>query len=330
MYYVESPSHDPRFNLALEQYLFDRPDRAHSYCMLWQNEKAVIVGKHQNTAGEIHGAYVREHGIEVVRRLSGGGAVYHDLGNINYTFIADAGAGSPDFTVFCRPVIRALGRFGVRAELSGRNDLTIQGKKFSGNAQYSREGRVMHHGTILYDSDLEAIGRALAVPRDKLESNGVPSTRSRVTNVRPFVAGAPSTREFFSALRGDLMKAYDLKPYPLTDKDLIEVKRLQQERYDRWEWNYGASPPYRLRKARRIDGCGRLEVFLDVRQGRVRDAAFYGDYFGDGDPADLARLLIGHRLEGAELRSALAGVDLGVWFRHMDLDHFLDILLLED
>ena len=150
MYYLESGSHDPGFNLALEQYVFDRLDRAHAYCMLWQNDNAIIVGKNQNTVGEINAAYVKEHGIRVVRRLSGGGAVYHDLGNINFTFIVDSGATAAfDFSTFCRPIVKALEHFGVHAEINGRNDMTIDGKKFSGNSQYGKQGRTMHHGTIL-------------------------------------------------------------------------------------------------------------------------------------------------------------------------------------
>ena len=180
MYYLESGSHDPGFNLALEQYVFDRMDRAHAYCMLWQNDNAIIVGKNQNTVGEINAAYVKEHGIRVVRRLSGGGAVYHDLGNINFTFIVDSGATAAfDFSTFCRPIVKALEHFGVHAEINGRNDMTIDGKKFSGNSQYGKQGRTMHHGTILYDSDLEVVEKALTVSRDKLEGKGIQSVRSR-------------------------------------------------------------------------------------------------------------------------------------------------------
>lgn len=243
MYYLESGSHDPGFNLALEQYVFDRLDRAHAYCMLWQNDNAIIVGKNQNTVGEINAAYVKEHGIRVVRRLSGGGAVYHDLGNINFTFIVDSGATAAfDFSTFCRPIVKALEHFGVHAEINGRNDMTIDGKKFSGNSQYGKQGRTMHHGTILYDSDLEVVGKALTVSRDKLEGKGIQSVRSRVTNVRPYIAGDISTEAFFAALRDFLFQEYALQPYRLSQGQLAEIRALQAERYDQWSWNYGASP----------------------------------------------------------------------------------------
>ena len=132
MIYIKSPSTDPHFNLALEQYVFDEMDRSQEYFMLWQNDNAIIIGKHQNTVREINSSYVKEHDISVVRRLSGGGAVYHDLGNLNFTFIvSENGLEQFDFGSFCRPIVKALGHFGVKAEINGRNDMTIDGKKFS-------------------------------------------------------------------------------------------------------------------------------------------------------------------------------------------------------
>ena len=183
--YLDLTTTDPHWNLALEQYVFDRLPRDRSYFLLWQNDRSVIIGKHQNTPAEIDLPYVEAQGIQVVRRLSGGGAVYHDLGNLNFTFITDGeGAGTLDFALFCRPVVRVLESFGVSAQISGRNDITVCGKKFSGNSQYTREGRVMHHGTILFDSDLDAVTRALRVDEEKIRSKGVPSVRSRVTNLK--------------------------------------------------------------------------------------------------------------------------------------------------
>jgi lipoate-protein ligase A len=162
--YLNLATTDPAWNLAAEQYVFDCLPRDRMYVMLWQNDNAIIVGKYQNTLAEINRAFVEEHGIRVVRRLSGGGAVYHDLGNLNYTFISDAGnEPTVNFRVFCEPVVQALARLGVTAEINGRNDITIDERKFSGNAQYLREGRVMHHGTILFDAKLDTVQQALQV-----------------------------------------------------------------------------------------------------------------------------------------------------------------------
>jgi lipoate-protein ligase A len=328
MYYIESPSTNPHFNLALEQYVFDRLDPGHEYFMLWQNDNAIIVGKHQNTIGEINPAYVKEHNISVVRRLSGGGAVYHDLGNINFTFIADNTAGSNfDFATFCSPVIKALESFGVPAQLNGRNDMTIDGKKFSGNSQYMKHGRVMHHGTIMYDSNLEVVTQALNVPKDKIESKGLKSVRSRVTNVKPYVQGDITTREFWDRLRDFMFQEYQLQPYELTQEDLEQVRQLQNQVYDQWSWNFGASPAYQMCKQRRVEGCGKLEIHMDVKDGVLQALAFFGDYFGNGDSTQLAQRLIGGTLEEGDVRARLADVDIGSYFNNMDLDTFCSILL---
>ncbi len=329
MYYIESTSTDPYFNLALEQYVFDKLNRSHSYFMLWQNHNAIIVGKYQNTAGEINADYVKEKDIAVVRRLSGGGAVYHDLGNLNFTFIMDSDGGAGlDFAAFCRPVAAALGSLGVTVELSGRNDMTIDGKKFSGNSQYRKQGRVMHHGTILYDSDLHVVGQALQVSKDKIESKGIQSVRSRVTNVRPYLERDVPIREFWDSLRDYLSRENDMAPYHLTEEDLQEVCKLRSEVYSRWEWNYGASPAYSIQKSRRVEGCGKLEISINVgKNGIVEDLLFQGDFFTSGNPAELADMLKGRPLEESALRETLADVDIGRYFHNLKLEDFLSILL---
>lgn len=328
MYYIESESVNPHFNLALEQTVFDSLDRKHDYFMLWRNDNAVIVGKHQNTVGEINAEYVRERGICVVRRLSGGGAVYHDLGNVNFTFVVSADNNKPfDFGAFCRPVVRALAELGVTAEINGRNDMTIDGKKFSGNAQYRKRNRVMHHGTILYDSDLSVLGKALAVQKDKVESKAVKSVRSRVTNVKDYMVGDIGVERFIGELRDAMFRECALQPYSLTEADLEETRRLQREIYETWEWNYGASPAYSIHKERRVEGCGRLEVHMDVANGTITKIGFSGDYFGNADHAELCRLLQGAHLERNYLREALAAVAIGDYFHNLSPEAFLDILM---
>ena len=327
MYYIESDSTDPHYNLALEQYVFDTLSVDHNVFMLWRNDNAIIVGKHQNTVGEINPAYVAEKGIRVVRRLSGGGAVYHDLGNVNFTFIVTAGnLGAFDFASFCRPVVRALAQLGVEAEINGRNDMTIDGKKFSGNAQYCKRGRVMHHGTILYDSDLSVVGAALNVSKDKIESKGLKSVQSRVTNVKAFMNADIPVEAFMRSLRDAMFRENEMEEYTLTPEDIAAVTKLRHDVYETWDWNYGASPAYSICKERRIEGCGKIEVHMNVAKGIVTDAAFYGDYFGNSDAAEIAVRLTGHRLETDEVRQALAGVDIGEYFHNLDMESFIAIL----
>ncbi|MDC7788881.1 lipoate--protein ligase [Rhodoplanes sp. TEM] len=327
MHYLESDSVDPRFNLALEQVVFDSLDPAQDCFMLWRNDNAIIVGKHQNTAAEINAEYVRQRNIHVVRRLSGGGAVYHDLGNVNFTFITAAGGDRPlDFGAFCRPVVRALAALGVTAEISGRNDMTIGGRKFSGNAQYRKRGRVLHHGTILYDSDLSVLGKALMVPKDKYESKAVQSVRSRVCNIRDHMAADLGVERFMEELRDAMFREFAMEPHALSAADRDATRRLQRDVYDTWAWNFGESPAYRIRKERRVDGCGKIEVHMDVERGTIRRIAFFGDYFGDGDSAELGRLLEGARLERGCLRETLAAIAIGDYFHNLDPEAFVDIL----
>ena len=329
VYYIESGSSDPYRNLALEQFVFDSLDRENSYFMLWQNSNAIIVGKHQNTQEEINAAFVKEKNIAVVRRLSGGGAVYHDLGNLNFTFITGAdNALGIDFSVFCEPIRKALSSLGVPVEISGRNDMTVQGKKFSGNAQYIKDGRIMHHGTILYDSDLSMLSLALRPGNDKIESRGIKSLRSRVANIRPYMKTDMPITGFWAALRDYMRSALDMRDFALGPEHNTAVEGLREKTYAQWSWNYGNSPPHTLRKARRIEGCGKIEMLLDIGQeGKIRNIAFYGDFFGNCDPKELGRLLIGCSLEYEELKALLAGVDISQYFHALDTETFLALLL---
>lgn len=305
MDYIESYSHDPQWNLALEQYVFDEMDRSRSYVMLWQNHNTIVVGKNQNTVNEVNSDYVRRHGITVVRRLSGGGAVYHDLGNLNFTFITDADDSQRiDLHMFCIPIVETLRSFDVTAQISGRNDITVDGKKFSGNSQYVREHRVMHHGTILFDSDLSVVSEALSVDRDKLTAKGIASVRSRVTNLRPYLPQGTSLDDFKRRLLEYLSVESPVIPHPLTAEDEKRIAEIRAERYATWEWNYGCSPEYTDVRRRRFDGCGEIEVSLLVAKGTIRDIRFHGDFFGASDLSGLCGALVGCpcRLEQVERR----------------------------
>ena len=309
MFYLESPSRDPYFNLALEEYVFERMDKSKSYFMLWQNDNTIVVGKYQNTAEEIDQAYVDAHGIRVARRLSGGGAVYHDKGNLNFTFIVDqADAPGLNFKIFVEPVIRALARFGVHAAFTGRNDLTIDGMKFSGNAQYARRGRLLHHGCIMLDSNLTSVADALRVKEAKFASKAVKSVRSRVTTINAHAPAPISMEDFKGALKECAMASGELEPCTLTEEDLAAIRKLRDEKYATWAWNYGFSPAYDMRREMKFP-AGLVTAHLSAEGGKIKAVRFYGDFFG-GELGELEGAMAGLPLDG-HLTEALEALRVG-------------------
>jgi lipoate-protein ligase A len=328
MLYIESHDTNPHHNLALEQLVFEKLGGENDCFMLWQNNNSIIIGRHQNTLEEIDSDFVKENNITVARRLSGGGAVYHDMGNLNFTFItaADKQKGL-DFSAFCEPIRKALSYFGVPVELSGRNDMTVEGKKFSGNAQYLKDGKVMHHGTILYDSDLQVLSHALKPSSDKIESRGIKSVKSRVTNIRPYMKTDMPVSGFWAALKNYFFEAFDMREFTLAGEHIAEVEKLRESIYSQWSWNYGNSPPYSVHKTRRIEGCGKIEILLDVeKEGIIRNVAFYGDFFGNRELSELGETLVGHHLEYNEIKNALDRLDVSEYIYNLKANDFLDLL----
>lgn len=326
--YIEARTTDPDFNLAMEEYFFDSMPRDRSYFMTWQNDHAIIIGKHQNTLSEINLPYVQEHGIRVVRRLSGGGAVYHDLGNLNFTFITDAASGQQvDLHRFCQPIADTLRSMGVNATVDGRNDILIDNKKVSGNAQYVRQGRVMHHGTILFDSDLSVLGQALQVDASKIQAKGVKSVRSRVTNVRACLKENLTMEQFRRALTEYLLKQASVEIYSLNDADIAAINEIREKRYARWEWNFGASPPCTLVKKARIEGCGTLEARIQMENGRISGLAFCGDYFSTLPPELLAQKLSSIPLTKEACRQALSDCHAEEYITGLTNDRLISLLI---
>ena len=327
MAFLDVKTTDPAYNLALEQYVFEQMPRDRGYFMLWQNDNAIIIGRHQNTLAEINEPYVREKGIRVVRRLSGGGAVYHDLGNLNFTYIMDAGDDKRlDMKLFCEPIANALHALGAPAEVNGRNDILLDGMKFSGNAQYVREGRVMHHGTIMFDSDLSVVGNALRVSEEKMQAKGVKSVRSRVTTVKPYLPADVTLERFKELLVGELFKNTPMQVLTLTQEDMDAVEKIKRERYDTWQWNYGASPAGTLLRRRRVEGCGTVEARIAADHGVITDIVFSGDFFSAIEPETLAPKFIGKRLVREDLAQALEGVRADMFFSGLSNEDLLDIL----
>ncbi|TJX14800.1 lipoate--protein ligase [Tissierella creatinini] len=328
MKYLENLSNNPWYNLAFEEYCFKNLPQDEDYVILWINSPAIIVGKNQNTIEEINQEYVREHDIKIVRRITGGGAVYHDLGNLNFSIITTvSGEVRIDFGKINIPMLKSLENLGINAELSGRNDLTLEGKKFSGIAQSVWKNRVLNHGTILFDTDLTVLSSALNVKKDKIESKGVKSVKSRVTNIRPYLTQDLNLLTFKDLLLKNMFALEGLDPteYILSDKQKEEINRLYKEKYNTWDWNYGESPQFDYKNYKRYP-FGSIDVRLGIKNGVIQDAKVYGDFFGTEDVSLLQDKLKGSRYDRVAMEELLQDETLNKYFGDISNVEFLDLL----
>ncbi|KAF1297096.1 lipoate--protein ligase [Enterococcus sp. JM4C] len=333
MIFVPNENNDPRVNLAIETYLLKELPLDEPILLFYINEPSIIIGRNQNTIEEINVDYVEEHGIHVVRRLSGGGAVYHDFGNLNFSFIMpDDGNSFRDFAKLTKPIIQALHELGIDgAELKGRNDLVINDMKFSGNAMYATSGRMFAHGTIMFDSDVNEVVNALKVRKDKIESKGIKSIRSRVTNIKPFLPKEKqdmTTKEFRQDI---LLKIFgvdsvdQVKTYELTDKDWVEINKISDEYYRNWDWNYGKSPEFDIERRHRFP-IGSIEIRLNVSNGEIVDAKIFGDFFGLGEISDVEKALVGVKYEKAAINEAVKDIDVKKYFGNIEGQELADLI----
>ena len=323
MIFYETGSHDPYYNLACEEYLL-RNSREDIF-MLWQNQPVVVIGKNQNMYAEVNLEYTEPRGILVARRITGGGAVYHDLGNVNYSFITSREkAAVLDFAYFTEPVIRALKSMGIEAELSGRNDLLAGGAKFSGNAQYATRERILHHGTLLFDSDLQVLSQTLKPDEEKLRSKAILSVRSRVTNLKPLLASPMETAEFISRLKEFVMKTWQAEQRPVDREAVLASGIYDRNRSE--DYICGRKETYAYRIRRRCAG-GIVTVLFDCPEGRLSRVRMEGDYFGQEDVSQAEAALENCPLEREMLMTLLAALPIDRYISGMTPEELTDMLL---
>jgi lipoate---protein ligase len=314
---------EPYFNLATEEYVLKEIDE--DSFMLWRNEPSIIVGKHQNTLAEINLDYVRQNNIKVVRRLSGGGAVFHDLGNLNFTFtMKSEDENLINFRKYTDPILEVLQNMGIDARFEGRNDLTIGGKKFSGNAMHIWKNKVLSHGTLLFSSHMPDLSSALNADPLKFRDKAVKSVRSRVTNISEHLKKEMDVMGFADRIQEHMARKYpDARFYDLTEEDHRKIRELTESKYSTWEWNFGYSPNYNFKKILRTERSGTIEISLDVHNGIIQKMRICGDYFGVHDTEEIEKVLEGIEHKEESIRSALKGYNLNDYIVNIDLDEFI-------
>lgn len=325
MYIIDSPSNNAYFNIATEEFLLSRFPTEDLF-LLYVNAPSIIVGKFQNTLAEINLDFVKEKGIKVVRRMSGGGTVYHDLGNLNFSFHTVLGQHDfMDFSIFTEPVLTLLNGLGVPAVLQGRNDLLVEGRKFSGNAKLARQGKMIQHGTILINSEMEILADALKVNPLKFIDKATKSNRSRVVNLREYLPAGTGTEEMKDLLKEEIIKNNPgAQRYTLTEDDVAQIEKLVAEKYETWDWNFGFSPNYNYRKAIKVP-AGFIEVHLDVVKGNIDKAKIFGDFFAAKPIEELEEKLLGQKHEDAEIKKILVSEDLTDYFGKVTLEEIIQL-----
>lgn len=328
MIYLKCDSDSANFNFALEKYAMEELDLSDEYFMFWRTAPTLMVGRYQNTLAQINMPVAKANNINIIRRISGGGTIYTDLNGWQFSFIIKNNGASQakqiDFEHFTKPILDALHTLGVPACLSGRNDLVVEGKKISGNAQYVRKGVTLHHGSLLFDTNLENLVRALKPDDEKLVSKGIQSVRQRVANIAEYLEDEISTLEFRDVMLRHLLK--NVETYTLSSADIKRVNEIKQARFDTWEWNFGNNPKYNISKEKRFTG-GKLCVQSYVEHGKISDIRFYGDFFAKEGPDKLASKLLGCLYKEDEIKKVLLENGAEHYFHNISIDNIMDCIL---
>lgn len=318
-------STDPYFNVATDEFILKNIDE--DCFMLWRNDNAIILGQYQNTLAEINYDYVKEHNIAIVRRLSGGGAVYHDLGNLNFSF-TQTGKDSnlSDFEKFTRPVVEVIRQLGADARFEGKNDLMIDGKKIAGNAAHIHKNKILHHGCLLFSSEMRNVSEALRINPVKYIDKAVKSVPKRVTNISEHLKEPVSLEDFTKKLMNHVLATYpNAHLYEFSEEDKIKIQQLRDEKYATHEWNFGKSPDYNFKKAIRTSG-GLLEMNLEVKNGIIEEAKIFGDFFSERGISEIEEALTRIQHEEKNLRNTLSRFPIEKHFKNISIDELISAM----
>ena len=318
-------STDPFFNVATDEYIFKTIQE--DCFMLWRNDNAIVVGKHQNTLAEINLDFVKEHNIQVVRRLSGGGTVYHDMGNLNFSFTQTGKTSAlVDFKKYTQPIVEVLQKLGVDAKFTGNSDLMIGDKKISGNAEHVFKNKILHHGTLLFTSEIKNLSGVLKINRSKYDDKAVRSIPKPVTNISEHLKYPLNIEEFTQKVMEHVLSTRpDAVLYEFSKEDLSAIQKLRDEKYATWEWNFGRSPNYSLRKEIK-NGMVKMEMQVEVEKGIIKKINIEGDLFKGKDIAEIETALVNIAHEENAIRKVLNQYPIEKYFNGLPSDDFLNAM----
>jgi lipoate-protein ligase A len=323
MKYLQNNSTDPHFNMAFDEFCLEQLKADEPVFYLWQNRPSVIIGLNQSAYAEVNLPYLREKGIVLARRVTGGGAVYHDLQNLNYTITGRIRDLETDYPAYVDTMARALRQLGVPAELSGRNDILVEGRKCSGYAKRVSKDRLMIHGTLMYDVDIDTLTRVLDTPGSKLSAAGVSSVRSRVANLKAYLTQFDGIKAFQAALQA-LLAGNDGE-IRLTEEQIAQIEADADAKYRTWEWIYGHSPVASF-QVRRKFACGNVEAAFSLKGGCIDGLRFSGDFLGNLPPDHISTALQGCRYTREAIGAALSKAPVGNCFDAMLPGELADFL----
>ena len=327
MRYIKNPENDPYYNMAFDEYCLESLPIDEPVFFLWRNRPAVIVGFNQEVNTEVNLDYLKANGIDLVRRVTGGGAVYHDLGNLNYTIVGRSENLERDYPEYAGILMKALQSLGVPATLSGRNDILVEGKKVSGFAKRVCKNRLMVHGTLMYKVDVDVLTHVLHPSATKLQSKGVSSVRSRVANLCDYLPEITDIQIFSQRLEEILSCHYADAEYKLSEQDLANIRRLRDEKFATWEWNYGRSPKATLSNSARL-ACGTIEVHLTLAENRIATCRFGGDFLGNLPASEVEQALQGVVYDQASIHHCLSHMEIGQYFDGIEAEDLVKLMII--